>query len=401
MIEPDYRPRGSFWKPLVAFLLCITAEGTALPSRPSFAGAGASGLQAIPVSQFSRMIREFSEEEGYFRSDNFTSNETSYLQVTDDLRRLGISGGAYIGVGPEQNFTYIAKVRPQIAFIVDIRRQAVLQHLLYKALFRMARTRAEFLAALLCRPAPGPGAHVNTASVSDLVDYFRRSPPDSDAAFARSLARAKKIIQDDFRFPLDDSDPARLERVYSAFRSTGMDVSFRFGFGGGGWRGHGWFPTLADLILQKDQHGRYGNFLASEEDYRFVRQLQELNRIIPVVGDFAGPKALASIGRYLAENRYTVSAFYTSNVEQFLFQNQAYSDFLMNVHELPIDGRSVFIRAVARMGAAHPAHLAGHRSTTVLQKISVFLLDQEARPYPTYWDLVTTHYIGLGGGHIH
>ncbi len=381
----------SGWKPVLAFLLCITATGTALPLRPAAALSGALEPKVIPASQFSRLIQKLSEEEGYFHSDNFTSNETSYLQVIETIRRLGISGGAYIGVGPEQNFTYIARIRPQIAFIVDIRRQAVLQHLLYKALFQLARTRAEFLAALLCRPLPDAGKRLNTASIADLVDYFRLSPLASDAVFAEDLARVKKIIRDEFQFPLTDSDPARLEYVYSAFRRRGMDISFRFG--GGGWRGYGSFPTLADLILQKDQNGRFGNFLASEEDYRFVRRLQEFNRIIPVVGDFAGPKALAAVGRYLAENKYTVTAFYTSNVEQFLFQNQTYGEFLANVRELPIDGRSVFIRSIARMGQIHPAHQAGFRSTTVLQKISVFLRDQEVRPYPSYWDLVTTHYI--------
>lgn len=382
---------GTSWKSLLVLLLCTMTAGVAVPSRTVGAGADTSGLQPIPASEFSRLIQAFSEEDGYFHSDNFVSNETSYLQVTDQLRRMHVSGGAYIGVGPEQNFTYIAKVRPRIAFIVDIRRQAMLQHLLYKALFQQAETRAQFLSALLCRPLPGTKERLNSAPIPDLLDYFRRSPPPTDQAFARNFARVRRTILEDFRFPLADSDPARLEYVYAAFRNSGLDVSFRFG--SGNWRGYGWFPTLADLILQKDQQGRFGNFLASEDDYQFVCRLERLNRIIPVVGDFAGPKALASVGRYLAENKYTVSAFYTSNVEQFLFQNDAYGEFLVNVRELPIDDRSVFIRALARMGQAHPAHLAGYRSTTMLQKISVFLDDQKAIPYRSYWDLVTTHYV--------
>jgi hypothetical protein len=391
MMKSSFPTSHSSWKPLLVLLLCTIAAGVAVPSRTVVAGADAPELQPIPASEFSRLIREFSEEDGYFHSDNFTSNETSYLHVTDQLGRLGVSGGAYIGVGPEQNFTYIAKVRPRIAFIVDIRRQAMLQHLLYKALFQQAETRTQFLAALLCRPLPGTKERLNRASISDLLEYFRRSPPATDQVFTRNLARVRRIIQEDFRFQLTNSDPARLEYVYSAFRNTGLDVSFRFG--GGGWRGYGRFPTLADLILQKDQQGRLGNFLASNDDYLFVRRLQLSNRIIPIVGDFAGPKALASVGRYLAANKYTVSAFYTSNVEQFLFQSGVYGEFLANVRELPIDGKSVFIRAVAPMGHVHPAHLPGHRSTTVLQKISIFWRDQDSVPYPSYWALVTTHYI--------
>ena len=67
-----------------------------------------------------------------------------------------MEGGAYIGVGPDQNFSYIAHIRPAIAFIVDIRRDNLLLHLLFKALFAEARTRVEYLALLTGRPVP-PG----------------------------------------------------------------------------------------------------------------------------------------------------------------------------------------------------------------------------------------------------
>ncbi len=344
----------------------------------------------LPASEFSRLIRTFSEEEGYFRSDNFASNETSYLQVTGKLQELGVSGGAYIGVGPEQNFTYIARIRPRIAFIVDIRRQAVIQHLLYKAIFHRAENRTQFLADLLCRP-PARDAPSATSSLSDLVDFFCRATP-SNEAFASNLARVKKTIQEEFHFPLNELDQKRLEYVYSAFRDNGLYISFQFG--GRGWGGYGGFPTLGQIMLQTDLEGRFGNFLASDEDYRFVRRMQEENRIIPIVGDFAGSKALASVGSYLKARGYKVSAFYTSNVEQYLFQNGVFGEFVANVRRLPIDANSVFIRAVARMRqAAHPAYQPGHRTATILEKMTVFLKDQEAGLYPSYWDLVTTHYI--------
>jgi len=96
---------------------------------------------SLSALEFSRLVREVSEEGGYFFSDNLISNETPYLTVVDKLRQLAAGGGAYIGVGPEQNFTYIAKLRPRIAFIVDIRRQAMIQHLMYKAIFQLSPNR--------------------------------------------------------------------------------------------------------------------------------------------------------------------------------------------------------------------------------------------------------------------
>jgi hypothetical protein len=348
-------------------------------------------LEGPSAAQFSRLIRDFSEEDGFFRSDNFTSNETSYLHVVGKLREMHISGGAYLGVGPEQNFTYIAKIRPQIAFIVDIRRQAMIQHLLYKALFRISENRADFLANLLSRPLAGGHAPNQRASLESLLQYFT-SAPAPDQAFEANLARVSKTIRQQFQVPLSEHDHERLEYVYAAFRKEGLRISFRAGRTN--WWGHsGAYPTLADLIVQPDLNGDPGNFLATDEDYRFVRRLQLQNRIIPIVGDFAGPKALAAVGEYLRKNGYTVSAFYTSNVEQFLFQNGEFGDFVRNVRGLPIDAGSVFIRAVPTRRWTHPAQVAGHRTTTILQKISVFLDDYDNGAFTDYWNLVTTHFI--------
>src|SRR4029453_4486993 len=66
---------------------------------------------------FAAQVAGLSEAGGYFDTDNLISNESSYLQVIPELQRKGVHGGAYIGVGPDQNFTYIAEVRPTIAFI--------------------------------------------------------------------------------------------------------------------------------------------------------------------------------------------------------------------------------------------------------------------------------------------
>src|SRR5262249_59661107 len=110
--------------------------------------------------------------------DNFTSNETAYLTVVDTMRRLGATGGAYLGVGPEQNFTYIAKIRPRIAFIVDIRRQAMIQHLMYKAIFHLSPDRAQFLSRLLSRPLPKDKAPKPDAPIQDILALFGQSASD-------------------------------------------------------------------------------------------------------------------------------------------------------------------------------------------------------------------------------
>src|SRR5215470_3784716 len=135
---------------ILALIFIVVSTAT----TGSSASRGQRQIESLSASEFARLVRDLSEEPGYFHSDNFISNETSYLTVVDKLRQLGATGGAYIGVGPEQNFTYIAKIRPRIAFIVDIRRQAVIQHLMYKAIFQLSPDRVQFLSRLLSRPLP-------------------------------------------------------------------------------------------------------------------------------------------------------------------------------------------------------------------------------------------------------
>ncbi len=369
---------------LQASIFAFILVGSFLPTLGQ--QASRQQLESLPAAEFSRLVRELSEEGGYFRSDNFTSNETPYLHVVDKLRQVGANGGAYVGVGPEQNFTYIAKVRPRIAFIIDIRRQAVIQHLMYKAVFHLSPTRAHFLSRLFSRPLPKEKAPAIEASLTELLAYFGGTAGD-DQAYVTNLAAIRKAIQEDFQYQLSDSDQKSLEYVYKNFFTEGLDISFRMD----GSRG-GYFPTLKDLIEQTDMNGKLGNFMTNSEDYDFVRGLHRKNLIIPVVGDFGGKKAIAAVGDYLKKNGFMVTAFYTSNVEQYLFESGSFAAFANNVRKLPINDHSLFIRSASGR-YTHPARLPGHRSATILQLIKVFLKDFDEGVYQTYPDLITTNYI--------
>ncbi len=384
------------WKVLAAAFWLFTV-GTAL----AFAQASTQAVkqpESLSAAEFSRLSREMSEEGGYFRSDNFTSNETAYLTVVDKLKELGARGGAYIGVGPEQNYTYIAKIRPRIAFIIDIRRQAILQHLIYKAVFHLAPDRVQFLALLLSRPLPKEKAPTAKSELDEILAYFSQAQAD-EKAYVANLALIRKTIKDEFQYVLSDNDQKGVEYVYSTFRNDGLQISYRSGsnnpgggFGGGGGGFGGGFPVLKDLIAQTDLNGKLGNFLASNDDFDFVRGLHRKNMIIPVVGNFGGSKAITSVGEYLKKNGFTVTAYYTSNVEQYLFDSDLFSAWANNVRKLPLTDKSLFIRSASGRGS-HPARLPGHRAATLLQQMTVFLKDFDEGAYKSHYDLVTTHYI--------
>ena len=82
-----------------AFTLILVIGAATVPWTREQSRA-ASDVQ-ISIEQFGRYIEDWSEPEGYFDSDNFISNETSYLHVIDDLRTRVNSGGIYVGVGPD------------------------------------------------------------------------------------------------------------------------------------------------------------------------------------------------------------------------------------------------------------------------------------------------------------
>jgi hypothetical protein len=113
--------------------------------------------------------------------------------------------------------------------------------------------------------------------------------------------------------------------------------------GGGGFGGNNY--SFADLTgWSIDDGGEPRSFLSTEENFGYLKSLHERNLVVPITGDFGGPKALRAIGAYVKQQGAVVRAFYVSNVEQYLFQDGKATTFYANVAELPVDAASVFIR---------------------------------------------------------
>src|SRR6186713_3209453 len=146
--------------------------------------ASLRGADTLPTqlsdSDYWKLIAEFSEPDGHYPYTVITSNEIAYQEVIPQLTKAIAPGGAYLGVGPEQNFTYIAALRPKIAFIVDIRRNMMLEHLIYKAVFEMSADRVEFVSNLFSRP--GPAQLRADSSVEAIFQAFPRSAGSSELA---------------------------------------------------------------------------------------------------------------------------------------------------------------------------------------------------------------------------
>lgn len=295
--------------------------------------------QAQAPGSFAQQIGSLSERGGYFDTDNLISNEGSYLEVLPELARRKVRGGAYIGVGPDQNFTYIAAVRPSIAFIVDIRRDNMLLHLLFKAVFQLAESRVGYLCLLFGRLPPPDTTPWSSASIERILSYVE-GRARSDAEVAGVRARIDAAVAG-FGVSLSQEDVRTIDRFHRRFVQAGSSLRFQ----SAGRPPRPYYPSYRDLLVARDSSGN-GSFLATEDAFRFLKDLQGRDGIVPVVADVSGAKSLAAIADLLAQRKERLSAFYISNVEFYLFGDGRAARYLENLARLPHSSNSVIIRAV-------------------------------------------------------
>ena len=304
--------------------------------------AGAHAQDALPASisdaEFWALTERLSEPNGTFRSDNLLSNELALSSVATQLAARAKPGGVYLGVGPEQNFTYIAAMRPRIAFITDIRRGNLHMHLMYKALFELSADRAEFVSRLFTKPRPS--GLTGTSTAADLMNAYWDIHTSAEAIYKTNLQAITDVLVKKHGFPLSADDLSGIEYVYHAFYWFGPAINYSSSTSGS----IGGRTTYADLMMTVDAAGAERSYLATEENFRFLKTLHAKNLIVPVVGDFAGPKALRAVGDYLRERKSVVTAFYVSNVESYLTRGGLWPTFCANVATMPIDDETVFIR---------------------------------------------------------
>jgi hypothetical protein len=352
-------------------------------------GAAQPATDRFSDEAFAALVARLSEEGGAFPVENFVSNERTFQVVIPRLREHVKPGGVYIGVGPEQNFTFINAVRPAVAFIIDIRRQNMLEHLMYKVAFETAATRADFLSYIFSRPRPP-----NLGTDTDVTTMLRAYLPIEPSKPLRISHEEAAIAALHSRFPglLNSKDDNALKHLYSTFFEGGPLLTYvgpRPPVTDPGRRG---WATMATLLSATDGDGRQQSYLASEDNFLFVKHLQERNLIVPVVGDFAGQKAIRAVGEYLASRHLTVTAFYCSNVEQYLFRDTRFKPFYDSVATLPLDDTSTFIRAfdkptVRMSAAASPSSQTSADIDEMLAPMKEFLAAYAAGKIKTYDDI--------------
>ncbi len=184
-----------------------------------------TAAEALPTQlsdqEFWRLSTDFSESDGRFRSDNLLSNEVWLQNVIPDLTKRAKTGRVYLGVGPEQNFTYMSALKPAMAFIFDIRRGNLDLQLMYKALFELSDDRAEFVSRLFSRKRPEGLTDRSTAD--EIFDAFE-TVDRSEALYEENLKAIRDQLVGKRGFALSDLDQSGIEYVYRAFSTFGPRI---------------------------------------------------------------------------------------------------------------------------------------------------------------------------------
>jgi hypothetical protein len=329
----------------ILFIVAVLGAGSLI--------AFAATPQQLSDAQFWKLATDSSEEDGVFRSDNLLSNETTFQYVIPGVLKTARQGRVYLGVGPEQNFTYMAALKPSMAFIIDIRHGNFDVQLLYKALFELSKDRVDFASKLFSRKRPTGLSAQSTAS--EIFNGILMSE-GSKEIYEENLKAVEDLLLKKHSFPLTAGDREGIAWAYGNYYRFGPFINYNsslsaaaapaiVGATSSGNRGGSTMANYLTLMTTDDGNGQDRGYLANEENFNFLKDLETRNLVIPVVGDFGGTKAIRAVGQYLKSVDAMVSVFYLSNVEQFLTQDGKWDIFCRSVSSLPIDETSMFVRS--------------------------------------------------------
>ncbi|HEX2732994.1 MAG TPA: hypothetical protein VHM70_15400 [Polyangiaceae bacterium] len=275
-----------------------------------------------------------SEADGAFFADSSLSNEDAYLDAVPWFEQRADDAGVYIGVGPEQNLSFIAALRPKLAFVIDIRRDNLLLHLLFREMFIEADNAGQWLALLLGRSTP-PGFGL-PAPCSELaaIRRLRKDPEVHHALVTHTLSMMQREA-----VPLRPADESRLGSILQEFFERDLRARFH------SVNSRHTFATLQELLCNDEPDEKRQSFLASSELFGFLTRFEREARLIPVTGDFAGQHTFATLAQELEQQQLRVSALYASNVEEYLLLDGKWQAWRANVAALPLTAEALLVRS--------------------------------------------------------
>ncbi len=321
-------------------VVAVVAVVVSLGGRPFVPGPHVAA-ETIPSrltdKAFWQLVTELSEPGGYFRSDNFLSNENAFQTVIPELKSTLPTGGVYLGVGPEQNFTYIVALRPKLAFVDRhparepdraAAVQGVRRNVVDSRRISVPPVRAKASErALERRDCRGVVCRVRGRDAERSVVQGQPSGGQGSAC-ERSQVRIVARRSQEPRIRVLGLLPWRSGSELLVFAIGSRRLRRRVPE----------LPRTDDRDRRSGreaQLSRHGGKLSTT-----CASTRKTTRSCRWSATSAATRRFERSATTYAHTSATVTAFYTSNVEQYLFQEAyAWRKFLQNVATFPIDGQ--------------------------------------------------------------
>lgn len=227
------------------------------------------------------------------------SNERRAFVWADTIRNRG---GAYVGVGSDQNYSYAALARAELVWLIDYDPDVVALHHLNRAFT------------------------INADTVKGFIEHYR----------SRNAKTSLALIRESYA---DHPDLDHFVYVYNLYRKKLYEYYYSRSL-----------PTGRDVETE---------WLRNPELYAHVRLLWQQDRIWPVKGDLT-KHALSSIGDAARKLDVPVRIYYTSNAPD-VWSGRLIENYKSGVLSLPMDRQSIILQTfIYPTGFGGPVHHHWH-----------------------------------------
>lgn len=216
-----------------------------------------------------------------------TSNERRIDLFMDHIANIR---GGYIGVGTDQNLSFIAKARSEYAWLMDFDPIIVRVNKIHVLFLQNAKTYQEFR------------------------ELWNR----------KNKKKSFEIVRTKYE---SDKDEFKL-----------IQIAWNLAF-----QNYSGVPDRLNELDYMSKKFKLVSFHNSPEEYQYIRNLSVEQRIQPVVGDLKGTVSMKSIANASVELKIPIRIVYTSNAEEYF---KFHENYRTNILSLPIDEKSVMVRTM-------------------------------------------------------
>lgn len=262
-------------------------EATPTPTPAPVAASAGGALDESLRAAFLAIREDPAPPELTRNSHYWISNEHSHHLWRERL--VGV-GGAYLGVGSDQNYLLAGWARSQLLVLMDFDGAIGDLHRVYKVAFAAADTPEAFVALW---------GKTKEEELRALVEAAY-TDPEVRKKTTRALKVARSLVY------------SRLSRTRRDYEKRGV-------------------PT----------------FLTDQADYDHVRKLWADGRVFAVRGDLTGDATLVDVAAALEKADLRLGVLYLSNAEQYFDYGPA---FRRNILRLPVQDNAVVVRTLGWKG---------------------------------------------------